>query len=222
MATSRGSAPYRMPARWTLLSVLCLVIAGTTACGQAATRDSPTTSQGAPKPPAAPAGPSRNAQAPPGVAAPAPAPAVPPAPDGQGPDECLRQRATDPAAGGMLDCRYFTAGALMPAGVPRAPGISSGDYAVRFGSVGGRPLMTMRIPCAAYAVSVSIAGDTITPDPDTLERVVGTCNFPWDQEQARMERYIQAPLQVAQRESGIVLHNPEWGVTLFRTPYGAD
>ena len=82
------------------------------------------------------------------------------------------------------------------------------DYALRFGSVGGRLLMTLRIPCAAYAVSVSIARDTITPDPGTLESVVGTCTFPWDQERARMERYIQAPLQVARRECGIVLHNP--------------
>ena len=36
-----------------------------------------------------------------------------------------------------------------------------------------------------------------------------------------MERNLQAPLQIARREAGIVLHNPEWGVTLFRTPYEA-
>ena len=222
MATSRGPARYRIPARWTLLPVLCLVIAGTTACGQAAAWDAPAINQGATKPPAAPAAPSRNAEAPHGVTTPAPAPAVPSAPDGQAADECLRQRATDPVAGGMLECQYFTSGSRMPAGMPRAPGLSSGDYAVRFGSVGGRLLMTLRIPCAAYAVSVSMAGDTITPDPGTLESIVGTCTFPWDQEQARMERYIQAPLQVARREGGIVLHNPEWGVTLFRTPYEAD
>jgi len=81
--------------------------------------------------------------------------------------------------------------------------------------------MTVRIPCASYAVRVSIAGETITPDPRTLESSLGTCNFPWDQEQARMKRYLQAPLQFAQREAGVVLHNPEWGITLFRTPYEA-
>ena len=109
----------------------------------------------------------------------------------------------------------------MPAAVPRGSGMSSGDYAVRFGSVGGHPLMTVRIPCASYTVSVSIAIGTITPDPATLETLQGKCDFPWDQEQARMHRYLQAPLQFARRESGIVLHNPEWGVTLFRTPYEA-
>ena len=36
-----------------------------------------------------------------------------------------------------------------------------------------------------------------------------------------MARYIQAPLQFVQHEASIVLHNSEWGVTLFRTPYGA-
>ena len=81
--------------------------------------------------------------------------------------------------------------------------------------------MTVRIPCASYTVRISIAGETITPDPGTLETFVGTCNFPWDQEQARMNRYLQAPLQFTWRESGIVLHNPEWGVTLFHTPYEA-
>lgn len=53
----------------------------------------------------------------------------------------------------------------------------------------------------------------------TLQSFLGTCNFPWDQEQARMKGYLQAPLQFAGRESDRVLHNPEWGVTLFRTPY---
>ena len=51
--------------------------------------------------------------------------------------------------------------------------------------------MTMRIPCASSTVRVSIAGETITPDPVTLETFVGTCNFQWDQEQARMNRYLQ-------------------------------
>ena len=127
----------------------------------------------------------------------------------------------DAAANGMLECQYFTSGSMMPAAVPRGPGMSSGDYAIRFGMVGGHPLMTVRIPCASYAVRVSIVGDTITADPGTLESVMGTCNFPWDQEQARVERHLQAPLQIERRESGIVLHNPEWGVTLFRTPYEA-
>ena len=99
--------------------------------------------------------------------------------------------------------------------------MSSGDYAVRFGSLGGRPLMVVRIPCASFAVRVSIVGETITPDPGTLKSVLDTCNFPWNQEQARMKRYLQAPLQFARRDSRIVLHKPEWGATLFRTPYEA-
>ena len=116
---------------------------------------------------------------------------------------------------------------MMPVSVPRGPGMSSGDYAIRFGLGGGRTLMTVRIPCASFAVRVSIVGETITPDPGTLESVLATCNFPWDQDQdqdqdqARMERNLQAPLQIARREAGIVLHNPEWGVTPFRTPYEA-
>ena len=102
----------------------------------------------------------------------------------------------------------------MQASVPRGPGMSAADNAIGFGLVGGRPLMTVQIPCASYAVRVSIAGQTITQDPGTLESVLGTCNFPWDHEQARMVRYLRAPLQIARRESGIVLHNQEWGVTL--------
>jgi len=140
---------------------------------------------------------------------------------GQGIDECLPQRAENAVANGALECQYFTSGSMTPASVPRDPGMSSGDYAIRFGSVGGRTLMTVRIPCASYAVTVSIATETITPDPGTLESSLGTCNFPWDQEQSRMKRYLQAPLQFAQRETGIVLHNPEWGITLYRTPYEA-
>ena len=124
-------------------------------------------------------------------------------------------------ANGLLECQYFTSGSMMPVSVPRGPGMSSGDDAIRFGLVGGRTLMTVRIPCASFAVRVSIVGETITPDPGTLESVLATCNFPWDQDQARMERNLQAPLQIARREAGIVLHNPEWGVTLFRTPYEA-
>ena len=124
-------------------------------------------------------------------------------------------------ANGMLECEYFTSGSLMPASVPRGPGMSSGDHAIRFGIVGGHPLMTVRIPCASYAVKITIVGEIITPDPGTLESYVDTCTFPWDQERARMERYLQAPLQFARRESGIVLHNPEWGITLFGTPYDA-
>jgi hypothetical protein len=121
----------------------------------------------------------------------------------------------------MLECQYFTAGSMLPASVPRGPGVSSGDYAVRFGIVGGRPLMTVRIPCASFAVRISMVGETITPIPGTLESVQRACNFPWDQERARIQGYLQAPLQIAWRERGLVLHNPEWGITLFRTPYGA-
>lgn len=66
----------------------------------------------------------------------------------------------------------------MPASEPRGPGLSSGDYAVRSGSMGGLPSMTVRIRCASYAVGVTIVGETITPDRGTLESFVGACNFP--------------------------------------------
>jgi hypothetical protein len=119
----------------------------------------------------------------------------------------------------VLECQYFTSGSMMPSSVPSGPGMSSGDYAVRFAVVGGSPLMTVRIPCASDALRVSIVGQTITPDPESMESFVGTCNFPWDEEQERMARYLQRPLEFAPKEAGIVLHNSDWGVTLFRTPY---
>jgi hypothetical protein len=204
----------------TLLSVACLVIGAVTAgCGSAPPAE-PAGEPALTKLPAASAAAGTGAGLSPGMTL-APAPPVPPAPAGHGADECLPQRAGVAAANGPLECQYFTSGSMMPASVPRGPGLSSGDYAVRFSSVGGHALMTVRIRCASYVVRVGIAGETITPDPRTLESFVGTCNFPWDQEQARMKRYLQAPLQFARRESGIVLHNPEWGVTLFGTPYEA-
>ena len=119
----------------------------------------------------------------------------------------------------MLECQYFTSGSLIPATVLSGQGVSSGDYAVRFGSVGGSAWMTVRIPCASYALRVSIVGQTITPDPATMESSVGTCDFPWDQEEKRMAKYVQEPLQFVEKNAGIALHNSEWGVTLFRTPY---
>lgn len=194
MAAPGGPARYGMHTTPTLLSVVCLaVVALTAACASTPPLSMPAGEQTVTKPPAA----------------------------GQGIDECLPQRAENAVANGALECQYFTSGSMTPASVPRDPGMSSGDYAIRFGSVGGRTLMTVRIPCASYAVTVSIATESITPDPGTLESSLGTCNFPWDQEQSRMKRYLQAPLQFAQRETGIVLHNPEWGITLFRTPYEA-
>lgn len=194
MAAPGGPARYGMHTTPTLLSVVCLaVVALTVACASTPPLSMPAGEQTVTKPPAA----------------------------GQGIDECLPQRAENAVANGALECQYFTSGSMTPASVPRDPGMSSGDYAIRFGSVGGRTLMTVRIPCASYAVTVSIATETITPDPGTLESSLGTCNFPWDQEQSRMKRYLEAPLQFAQRETGIVLHNPEWGITLFRTPYEA-
>jgi hypothetical protein len=129
----------------------------------------------------------------------------------QGPEEALTNEA--------LECQYFTSGSMMPAAVPSGPGMSSGDYAVRFGSVGGSPWMTVRIPCASYTVKVSINGQTITPDPGTMESLADICTFPWDEEQKRMARYLREPLQFVQQEAGIALHNSDWGVTLFRTPY---
>ncbi|NUU31818.1 hypothetical protein [Arthrobacter sp. C9C5] len=202
----------------------CLVIGAVTAgCGSVTPLGASAGNQSVTKPPAASAAPSSAAGLSPGMTL-APAPPVPPAPAGHGADECLPQHAGDAAAAaakGTLECQYFTSGSMMPASMPRGPGLGSGDYAVRFSSVGGHALMTVRIRCASYAVSVDLAGETITPDPRTLESFVGTCNFPWDREQVLMKRYLQAPLQFARRESGIVLHNPEWGVTLFSTPYEA-
>lgn len=194
MAAPGGPARYGMHTTPTLLSVVCLaVVALTAACASTPPLSMPAGEQTVTKPPAA----------------------------GQGIDECLPQRAENAVANGALECQYFTSGSMTPASVPRDPGMSSGDYAIRFGSVGGRTLTTVRIPCASYAVTVSIATESITPDPGTLGSSLGTCNFPWDQEQSRMKRYLEAPLQFAQRETGIVLHNPEWGITLFRTPYEA-
>jgi hypothetical protein len=204
----------------TLLSLACLaVIALTAACSSTPPLSTSVGEQTVTKPPAATAAPSTGAGLSPGMTL-APVPPLP-HPPGRGVDECLAQRAENAVAKAALECQYYTSGSMVPASVPRGTGASSGDYAIRFASVGGRPLMTVRIPCASYAVRVSIAGETITPDPRTLESSLGTCNFPWDQEQARMQRYLQAPLQFAQRENEIVLHNPEWGVTLFRTPYEA-
>lgn len=37
-----------------------------------------------------------------------------------------------------------------------------------------------------------------------------------------MAKYLQDPFQFVQQEAGFVLQNPEWGVTLFDTPYNAD
>ncbi|WP_144670104.1 hypothetical protein [Arthrobacter sp. U41] len=216
MAALGGPARYGKRTTPTLLSLGWLaVVALTAACGAAPSPVAAAHEQSVIKPPAA-----TGAGLSPGMTH-APRPPVPPAPAGQGADGCSSPRAEDAAAAGGLECQYFTSGSMMPAAVPRGPGMSSGDYAVRFGSVGGHPLMTVRIPCASYAVRVSFEGETITPDPATLESFQGTCDFPWGQEQARMHRYLQAPLQFARRESGIVLHNPEWGVTLFSTPYEA-
>lgn len=150
---------------------------------------------------------------------PAPVPPAPPAASSQGADDCLEQSPEEARANGVLQCQYFTSGSLMPDSVPSGPGLNSGDYAVRFSNVGGSTLMTFRIPCASYALRVSIVGQTITPEPGSMESSIGTCNFPWDEEQKRMARYLQGPLQFAPKEAGIVLHNPEWGVSLFRTPY---
>ena len=220
MAAPRGPARYETRTTPTLLSLACVAVVAVTAACAAPSPRAAANEQAAASPPAATAAPSTGAGLSPGMTL-APVPPVPPAPAGPGADECLPQRAEDASAAGKLECQYFTSGSMMPAMVPRAPGLSSGDYAVGFGSIGGQPWMTVRIPCASYTVRVGIAGDTITPDPGTLETFVGTCNFPWDEEQARMNRYLQAPLQFARGQSGIVLHNPEWGVTLFRTPYEA-
>ncbi len=82
--------------------------------------------------------------------------------------------------------------------------------------------MTVRIPCAAYLVKVTISGSTITPAPDTIKSVVGTCDFPWNAEQERMARNVLSPLKFEQRPDDIFLGNAGWGITLNRTPYDAD
>lgn len=111
---------------------------------------------------------------------------------------------------------------MVPANVPRGPGVDSGNYAVRFASTGGSSWMTVRIPCASYLVRVTISGSTITPDPETLQSAVGSCDFPWNMEQERMSSNIQGPLQFEQRPAGIALRNTDWGITLLRTPYEAN
>lgn len=146
-------------------------------------------------------------------------PAVPPVPALEGADECVGRTLESVDSKGVIECQYFTSGAMTPPSVTVGEGVGSGDYAVRFASVDGSPLMTVRIPCASFAVRVGIEDHTITPDPATLESLVESCTFPWDEGQQRMARYLQAPLQLAEGHDGVVLSNSEWGVTLFRTPY---
>ncbi|WP_461164197.1 hypothetical protein [Arthrobacter sp. R4-81] len=45
------------------------------------------------------------------------------------------------------------------------------------------------------------------------------CHFPWDDDQARMERSLKEPLQFERRGNGILLHIEESGSTLLATPY---
>ncbi|WP_146070352.1 hypothetical protein [Arthrobacter sp. GMC3] len=165
--------------------------------------------------------PSLRAGLPPGMTI-APMPPAPVAPANPGPDDCPGMLSQATPGNETLLCQYFTSGSLQPASVPRGPGIDSGTYAVRFASVGGSAWMTVRIPCAAYLVKVTISGSTITPAPDTIKSVVGTCDFPWNAEQERMARNVLSPLKFEQRPDDIFLGNAGWGITLNRTPYDAD
>ena len=220
MVASGGSAGNGV-GRKTLLSVMCsAVVAVAAACGSAPPPSAASDNQTVTKPSSIAAAPSSAAELSPGMTL-GPVPTVPPAPAAQGADDCLGQDPEEPLTNGALECQYFTSGSMIPATVPSGPGVSSGDYAVRFGSVGGSSWMSVRIPCASYALRVSIVGQTVTPDPGTMESIVGTCSFPWDEEQKRMAEYLQGPLQFVQQVTGIALHNSEWGVTLFRTPYEA-
>lgn len=220
MAAPGGPARYELR-RAALLSVASLaVVAATAACGTTTTPGATVGNQAITKPPAAAAVASSGAGLSPGMTI-APVPPAPPAPDSQGVDGCLGQGPKGTLTNGMLECQYFTSGSMVPASMSPAPGLSSGDYAIRFGRTDGLPLMTVRIPCASYSVRVSIVGQEITPDPGTLESHVGTCDFPWDEEQQRMAQYLQSPLQFVQQDAGIALHNYEWGVSLLRTPYEA-
>lgn len=213
-----GGTAVRGVRRNVLLSTAGLTIGVVAAaCGLAPPQSAASGNQTAvTKPSAIAAAPSTGAKSP-GMTL-APVPTAPPAPVIHGADDCLGQ-TEEVLANGVLECQYFTSGSMMPASVPPGPGMNSGDYAIRFALVGGSPLMTVRIPCASYALGVSIVGQTITPDPGSIESYVGTCNFPWDEERQRMEGYLRGPLQFAPKEAGIVLYNSEWGVTLFRTPY---
>ncbi|MBT2532663.1 hypothetical protein J7E83_11125 [Arthrobacter sp. ISL-48] len=163
---------------------------------------------------------SKAAQLSPGMTL-APVPPVPAAPVSQDKDGCLPSDAGNAVTHGILECQYFTSGSMMPPSLPHEPGFGAGDYAIRFSMAGGRPTMTVRVPCASYAVQVTIVDETITPVPGTMDSFVGTCTFPWDEDQKRLTQYLQAPLQFTVREDGLVLHNPEWGITLFSTPYDA-
>lgn len=215
---ARGGTVFRGVRRRILLSTAGLTIGVVAAaCGSAPPQGAASHNHTAARPSIAQA-PSTGAELSPGMT-PARVPPAPPAALSQGADDCLEQSPEEALANGVLQCQYFTSGSLMPDSVPSGPGLSSGDYAVRFSNVGGSTLMTFRIPCASYALRVSIVGQTITPEPGSMESSIGTCNFPWDEEQKRMARYLPGPLQFAPKEAGIVLHNPEWGVTLFRTPY---
>lgn len=222
---SGGTVHHRL--RSTALSVACVaVVVLSSGCGSpphagaAAASQTVTTPSAALSSASSAAAPASAAGLSPGMTL-APVPTVPPVPAGPGPDDCLNPGAKAAVANGQLVCQYFTSGSLIPAGVPAGEGLSSGDYAIRFSSVGGSPLMTVRVPCASYAVRVSITGQTITPGPGTMESFAGMCEFPWDQEQQRMAQYLQAPLEFVRKDTGIALHNAEWGITLFRTPYEA-
>ncbi|WP_330191966.1 hypothetical protein [Pseudarthrobacter sp. J64] len=152
---------------------------------------------------------------------PAPVPPVPAAPAMDSQDDCLAEGGEVLKGADPLLCQYFTSGAMTPSSVRTGPGADSGTYAIRFAGVESDRIMTVRIPCASYAVEVDIDGGTVTPDPSTLESVVENCSFPWDMEQERMAGYLKKPLQVAETDSGITLSNPEWGISLLRTPYEA-
>jgi hypothetical protein len=98
-------------------------------------------------------------------------------------------------------------------------GLDSGDISVRVAKFDGRPALIVLVPCAAFSVDVSLTNNTVTPAPETLKTVLADCHFPWDESQARLARSLKEPLQFAWRQDSIVLHNDDWGSTLFSTPY---
>ncbi|WP_309106449.1 hypothetical protein [Arthrobacter sp.] len=52
-----------------------------------------------------------------------------------------------------------------------------------------------------------------------LLTVLADCHFPWDDDQARMERSLKEPLPFERRGNTIMLHVEESASTLLATPY---
>ncbi|MGX9899273.1 hypothetical protein ACW0JT_04085 [Arthrobacter sp. SA17] len=98
-------------------------------------------------------------------------------------------------------------------------GLASGDMAMRVARFNGQPTLIVLMPCAAFTVEVTAGENTLDPAPETLETVLADCHFPWDDNQARMERSLKEPLPFERRGNDILLHIEESASTLVATPY---